>query len=133
MACLAQAADGTPSPLPVAEGTASPTPEILTEFPGTFSEDNSPPSPATAASPKRVIQLTNLDYAITNRATGKTKHGTLGQLVGTTGVFLSSNHPAPTWTSHVSSPTGRNAARVTSPQPLPTREPLPPAPPEMSG
>jgi hypothetical protein len=89
MACGVQGADGAPGSLLAAEGGASLAPEVLTEFPGTFFEGNSPPSPTIAAGPTRVIQLTNFDYSITNRATGKTRHGTMEQLVKTTHVFLS--------------------------------------------
>ena len=63
--------------LPSAAGaTLSTAPEILTAFPGTFSAETSPPNTTVAASPARVVQLTNLNYAITNRATGTTNHGT---------------------------------------------------------
>jgi hypothetical protein len=82
-------ADATPDQLGASGSTVSVAPEILTEFPGTFSAENSPPSTTVAASPTRVVQLTNLDYAITNRAKGTTTQGTMSQLVKTTGVFLS--------------------------------------------
>jgi hypothetical protein len=90
---LGLAGDATANPqavLPVhtIAAPSSATPVITASFEGYSSDANSPPDTTLAASPTEAMEVLNEGYLITNR-NGEGTSGTLAQLVGTSGVYLS--------------------------------------------